>query len=122
MINLQEREGTQNLNRIGFVNLRESKSCIRAQGQHPIACKRIEEWAQLHGMDAVIWTALGPRFEQKTGEPFSVDAAVRYVASLAGTVRQSALEYIHNAPLETTTPVRKALELKFPAVGGASPR
>lgn len=110
--NLQEREGAPTPATIGFVDVLHDEQSARAQSEHPAACTDIQAWAKQKGIDAVIWTAIGPRFQEQTGEPFSVDAAIRYLAGLRGPTRALALEYIRNAPSEVVTPVRsKAQEL-----------
>jgi hypothetical protein len=65
-------------------------------------------------IDTVIWTAIGPRFSERTGTPFSVNAAIRYLGLLTEPTKTSALEYIRNAPPEVVTPVRTKVEAVFP--------
>ena len=110
---LQEREGTPNRDRIGFADILHDHNCARAQLKHPRACRRIQAWAEEKQFDAVIWTAIGPRFREKTGEPFSVDAAVGYLARLPEQTKALALDYIRNAPWDLETPVRKKAMCAF---------
>lgn len=121
---LQEREGAPNRDRIGFTDLLHDRNCSRAQMKHPRACRCIQAWAEEKQFDAVIWTAIGQRFREKTGEPFSVDAAVGYLARLPEQTKALALDYIRNAPGDVMTPVRKkamsAFGLSGPTVESAS--
>jgi hypothetical protein len=66
----------------------------------------------LERLDGVpgIWTAIGPRFVERTGIPFSVDAAIHYLQSLAEPTKTMALGYIRNAPAEVVTPVRAKVQ------------
>ena len=107
--NLRIRENAPNRSRIGYVDLAHNRTAPYALRNHPGACDSIRAWAGQVGFAAAIWTALGPRFQEKALEPFSVDAAVRYVLSLTGTTRDDTMRYIQNAPPETATPVRTAL-------------
>ena len=113
--NLQEREGAPNQNRIGFVDLPRDRTNDWAAKQHPNALRRIRVWAAQRKIEAVIWTAIGPRFLEKRGEPFSPDAALRYLKSLDEPTRAMALEYILKAPSEVRTSVRRKVEFAFRA-------
>jgi hypothetical protein len=104
---LQEREEMPTANRVGFVNVTTGDVSKAAQTSHPVAIDRIREWGKKTGFDAVVWTALESNFEEKAGEPFSPDAAVRYLAKLAGAEEAAAVQYIENAPAEVNTPVRR---------------
>jgi hypothetical protein len=85
------------------------------RSNHPDAAARIEQWAHQNDIGTVIWTTIGPRFKEKTGVPFSAEAAICYLASLPEAVRVIALQYIHNAPADVVTPVRTRVESVFPA-------
>ncbi len=121
---LQKQESTPYRDRIGFADLLHARNCERAQVKHPSACERIRAWAGARQFDAVVWTAIGPRFREKTGEPFSVDAAVRYLGRLPEQTKALALDYIRNAPADVVTPVREkavaAFGLSRPMVESAS--
>ena len=103
---LQKREGSPVRNRIGFVDIAGTLSCERARTNHPLACARIQAWSKGQHFDAVVWTAMGPRFREKAGVPFSVDAAVRYLVGLQEPTRTLAVDYIRRAPVDVVTPVR----------------
>lgn len=124
---LQKREGSPGRNRIGFIDLASSLACERARANHPLACARILEWSTRilewskgQHLDAVIWTAVGPRFQERTGVPFSVEAAVRCLAGLQEPTRTLAVAYICKAPADVVTPVRTkaTAELGFPMPQG----
>ena len=72
------------------------------------ASETVAEWCRASGHGAAIWTALPSTFRERTGEPFSVDAAVRYLGSLEGSPRNRAFEYVRRAPVTTETPLRAA--------------
>jgi hypothetical protein len=114
--NLQEREGTRHRDRVGFVDLRRGKVSERACETHPAACERIRAWAEENKLDGVVWTALESRFEEKAGEPFSVDAVIRYLTRLSGETRDLAFEYIRKAPAEVMTPVRRRFAAEWDLV------
>jgi energy-coupling factor transporter ATP-binding protein EcfA2 len=107
IVDLQEREAMPSKDRVGFVSLVTADVSKSAQASHPDTVEYIRKWAKKNSFDAVIWTALESNFEQKTGEPFSSDAAVRYLATLTGEAKTKAEEYINKAPSEVNTPVRR---------------
>ncbi|MCX6885443.1 MAG: hypothetical protein NTX27_10410 [Verrucomicrobia bacterium] len=109
--NLREREKTS-AEKIGYVNLISRTERDYSRQHHPAACDAITFWAQANCWDAVIWTALISNFEQERHQPFSVPAAVAYVASLAGESSALALEYLRRAPAVVDTPVRRQLSTR----------
>ena len=73
--------------------------------RHPHAVAAITAWAQANGYDAAIWTALASRLHEpgKRGEPFMINAAIRYLEDLEkrdAATFGSALTYIRKAPIE----------------------
>ena len=99
---------------IGIFDRSGTHSNDRALKNHRQAADRIRQWAQQKDIDTVIWTAIGPRFFERTGMPFSVDAAIHYLDRLAEPAKSLALEYIRNAPPEVVTPIRTKVEASFP--------
>jgi hypothetical protein len=91
---------------IGFLDLTERTT----DSTRSLITKQIRDWAMEAGIDAVIWTALTPNFEQKTGKQFSVDRAVTYLQGLSGADRENAFDYIRKAPEEVNTPLRKRFQ------------
>jgi hypothetical protein len=54
------------------------------------------------------------QFRRKTREPFSVEAAIRYLETQSGKSLAAALDYIRRAPQEIQTPLRKAVNIRWP--------
>jgi hypothetical protein len=104
--NLQAREGARSPDAIGYIHLRHGRESQRARAGHPRACDAILAWGEKRQMDAVIWTAIGPRFKERTNEEFSIEAAIRYLSGLRDPTRALALDFIRKAPEEVITPVR----------------
>ena len=102
---LRRREGTPNKSNIGFIDLERTRD--RGRNQEPV--KIIRAWAEEHRFSGVVWTDLTANFENQTGTPFSVEAAVAYLEGLPETARELALKYINNAPKEISTPLRRKL-------------
>lgn len=69
----------------------------------------LPKWADVHGVDAVIWTALKPKFNNREVSP-SVDQVVEYLRGLAGTQREHAKEYVERAPRQIDTEYRRRIE------------
>jgi hypothetical protein len=111
---LQLREGAPTPKGIGIVDSTGAAGNCHAFKKHPRAAEQIRQWAQESNIKTVIWTAIGPRFIEHTGTPFSVDAAIHYLTSLTAPTKTMALEYIRNAPAEVMTPVRMKVEAAFP--------
>jgi hypothetical protein len=92
-----------------------SKSRLRSAG--PQAVETIADWALNAGYDAAIWTALDSHFDNRTAEPFSVNAAMRFLENLQQHDPEAfarALDYIRRAPAATQTPVRDATAAQWP--------
>ena len=111
--NLMEREGIENVDRVGSYECSGGKCSPRAVRQHPASCSAIGTWAKSQLLDAVLWTALTPRFQEKYDEAFSPEAAIRYLETLKGTAREDALRYIREAPKQVQTPVRALVQSRF---------
>lgn len=114
--NLRVREGMPGPKGVGFVDIASEKCSDRAVKRHPKAVARIKAWAKSGDYDAVIWTALASNFheQEKASEPFSVEAAVRYLGHLDAAVLKGALNYMRQAPPEVQTPVRAAVRARWP--------
>ena len=81
------------------------------QPDHTLSADLIAAWAQERGFDAVVWTALKPKFNKIDGlEPPSVEAAVAYLKQLDAPRQAKAREYVVRAPTQVTTPFRRAFE------------
>ncbi len=115
--NLAEREGMTRKADVGFVTSAGQERSRLAAERHPHSVETIADWALHAGYDAAIWTALGGHFQQETGEPFSVNAAMRFLEALEQNDAPAfahALEYIRRAPAATQTPVRDAVYAAWP--------
>lgn len=70
----------------------------------------IRAWATANDVDAIIWTGLQSNFNVKTGQAFSVAAAIGHLRSLDDDARAIAMDYLRRAPQFVRTPLRDALE------------
>ncbi len=66
-------------------------------------------WAEAHGLDAVVWTALGPKFQGQDVSP-SADQVIEYLRGLMGTQRENAKRYIECTPRQIDTEYRRRIE------------
>lgn len=123
--NLWRREGSQDEalpknvrthGRVRFVEVASGDHSAKAIERHPQAVDAIKVWAQANGYDAAIWTALASNFHEptKAAKLFSVEAAVRYIEALEAPKRDAALGYVRSAPTEVQTPVRAAVNARWP--------
>lgn len=99
---LRDREGT-NLERIGSWT---------TGGDAPPLLTGIGDWAAARQVDAVIWTALPPRFngkDQQVGAPHIVD----YLLGLTGATRDYAERYVRMAPPQIDTAIRRLVEARL---------
>lgn len=94
---------------IGHLDRSGEESSHRSHPGQTDVADRILPWLRASPWQAVVWTALPSTFEERTGSPFSVEAALAYLDALEGEVRARAQEYIRRAPATTVTPVRRAL-------------
>lgn len=69
----------------------------------------IAEWASAHQVDAVIWTALPPRFENVEGLIPTVNDAISYLSNLTGDTLDHARNYITQVPQQIDTPYRREI-------------
>jgi hypothetical protein len=72
--------------------------------------RRLASWLTDRQLDAVIWTALPPNFEERTGRALSVSAAVSYLEQVSGETRWRAEQYVRRAPPQVRTDIRDGLE------------
>ncbi len=73
----------------------------------------LPEWAKSVGVDAVVWTALGPKFNKKDGEVPSVEQAIQYLKNLSGSYLDEAKKYICHAPVQIDTEYRRRFEAEL---------
>ena len=70
----------------------------------------IEAWATGRGLDAVIWTALKPRFMGESGRIPDIGQVIDSLDGLEGETRAIAERYVRRAPVQITTPYRAVIE------------
>lgn len=76
---------------------------------HSVGAEAIASWAADRKLDAVVWTALPPKFEGQDGQgPGSADSAVAYLKSLEGEALAKAHEYVERTPAQIQTSYRRA--------------
>jgi hypothetical protein len=119
--NLREREAMPSAADVGFIDLASNDRARAAAKRHPHATETIADWTRTAGYDAAIWTALDSHFESRTAEPFSVNAALRFLENLEQLDPDAfarALTYIRRAPEATQTPVRDRVTAQWPEPAG----
>ncbi|MDR3520628.1 MAG: hypothetical protein P4L54_03330 [Acidocella sp.] len=115
--NLRLREDMSSTADVGFIEPATQKRSPMATKRHPHAFETIADWTLNSGFDATIWTALDGHFENRSAEPFSVNAAMRFLENLEQHDPQAfarALDYIRRAPAATQTPVRDRTAAQWP--------
>lgn len=112
--NLRDREGMPSPKGVGFTVADCSRQSARAIELHPQVVKTITAWVNANGFDAAIWAALGSNFAEKASAPFSAAAAIRYLEMRSRDTLDGALNYIRQAPPEVQTPVRDAVNVRWP--------
>ncbi len=101
--NLRVREGTITSN-IGVWN----------QGLNPpVLIPDLSDWAKDKGANAVIWTALQPKFMGTDGRVPTITEAVNYLQSLDPQHKQGAEEYVRKTPIQVRTPYRDEFEIRL---------
>jgi hypothetical protein len=76
----------------------------------PALIIELPQWAESRGIDAVVWTALPPKFKTKNGTAPTIDEAAQYLSGLTGEERDRAENYIRFAPRQIDTPFRRRIE------------
>ncbi len=84
--------------------------------KHTSGAAQIAQWGGDRGFDAVIWTALRPRFGGVDGAaPKDAAAAASFLGTLSGDALLRASEYVRRAPEQVKTGFRAALEATIAA-------
>lgn len=79
--------------------------------RYAVGAADIASWAQSKTLDAVVWTALPPRFAGVDRRaPESAQAAVEYLKGLEPEASTKAREYVEKAPAQVRTAFRTAFE------------
>lgn len=84
-------------------------------GSVPAVCgaatdPRVAAWLGGQDLDAVVWTAVPPKFFKQEGRAPTADEAVAFLAGLTGMTRQHAQEYVQRIPAPIRTAYRKRFE------------
>lgn len=100
---LRQREGIpqKGINRIGAWSVGDVP---------PESIINLPQWAEAHGIQGVIWTALPPRFDGKDQKP-TKEQVLHYLASLTGARRDATERYIRRAPRQVDTQYRRTIEV-----------
>jgi hypothetical protein len=99
---LKVREGTGR-RKIGYVHGGDRQS------RDAKIANAVQAWATEHKLDGVVWTDLESNFKEKTGRPFSIDAAREHLNSLTDSGKTQARDYIRHAPAFVKTALRASL-------------
>lgn len=75
----------------------------------PATIPDLPTWAKTQGLDAVVWTALGPKFHGDDASP-SAEKVIEYLHGLRGTLREHAERYVRCAPRQIDTEYRRRIE------------
>jgi len=104
VVDLAARERTE-VERIGWVDIEAGT----AFSSHDGVTDTVRHWCEAQGARGVVWTDLDENFERATGAPFTVERGIAYLRGLEGESLAAAREYIDGAPIQTDTPLRRAL-------------
>jgi hypothetical protein len=101
---LSMREGRGvNLRRVAHWSRTDASLCAEANA--------VGAWALAkQDIEAVVWTALGPRFRGESGRVPDEREVVAYLGELKGRVREDAEKYVRCAPVQIRTRHRQAIE------------
>lgn len=102
---LQDREWARSTELIGCLDLTAGGAGSPGDGVEAA----IVAWAADREIDAVVWTAYPPNFQEKTATEFSVAMAIAYLKNLPRADQERAANYIRKAPTFVQTPLRRAL-------------
>lgn len=79
--------------------------------KYSVGTDAIAEWAQTNEYDAVVWTALRPKFRGSFDEaPKDAEDVLDYLRGLSDETSARASEYVRKAPPEVRTAYRAVIE------------
>ncbi|HEY8878538.1 MAG TPA: hypothetical protein VIN03_13310 [Roseateles sp.] len=82
--------------------------------KYPVGAAAIAEWGAASGFDAVVWTALRPKFRGRFEHvPENADDVLSYLRELDAETAARAREYVSRAPPELRTPYRAVIEAEL---------
>lgn len=109
--NLQNREGTNTIDNIGFIDFIENTNCVRPANEFVLDI--FKTWNENKDFDAIIWSDFSPRFRDKLQKDFTIENVRTYLNSLSDIEKTTAVNYIRKAPTQIQTSYRKDLEQHF---------
>ena len=113
---LRAREGVYNAN---FD--RDIRAWSVGDENAPTLIPEVDKWARARGVDAVVWTALGPKFQRNDDVP-TAGQVIDHLRALQGRTREEAERYIRRAPAQIDTRYRREIESALNwTPSGASP-
>ena len=83
-----------------------------ASSEHECA-DDIGNWASRKDLDAVVWTALPPKFKNESNRVATPDEVISFLKELSYVRGKRAEEYIRKAPLQIDTEYRRRIETEF---------
>ena len=105
VVALRKREG------ILKNNVEKHVGCWKPGNTSHLEILNLAVWAEARGIDAVVWTALPPRFYQDDQNQVApVEDIVKHLAGLTGRKRDEAERYVRYAPAQIDTPYRREIE------------
>lgn len=110
--NLMDREGTTNVNNIGYLLCSDNSNNVRASNAFMIPV--LQRWNKTKKFDAIIWSDFAPRFSDVTGKKFNETNVLSFLENLNDDQRAKALEYIYKTPQQIQTKFRESIENRFP--------
>ena len=61
-------------------------------------------------LDAVVWTALKPKFQEEIGQIPTADEVIAFLKHLPPETKKVAEEYVRRAPAQVNTEYRRRIE------------
>ncbi len=103
------REALRKRECIFKANASHIESWSRGQAA-PALLLELSQWAESHGVESVVWTALPSKFNNADRQTPSVEQVIQYLSGLTGAVRDAAERYIRFAPRQIDTLYRRRIE------------
>jgi hypothetical protein len=86
-----------------------SWSAGHADASPPKLILDLPQWAKARSIDAVVWTALGPKFDDNHDAP-TVQQVINHLGGLKARMREEAERYVRYAPAQVDTAYRREIE------------